>query len=325
MAGGVAATVAVSMAALGQGSQTPPASTWGGHRPAVDVVDAGAPAQGVVSTWKGPSPAPVVDASAPPPKLSTWGGQPAPVDAGPATPPPVILSTWGTGAVTAPPASEADAAATPPVATRAVTSPPASPPEQDAGGADDGGGGFDPSDVGLAVGLRGGYGVPFGLANGSPLSTVTLGMAPIQADVGWFVNRHLYIGGYFIYGFGIGADLNNDQCNGTDIDCTATMIRFGAVVHYHFAPAAMWDPWIGAGLGYELINLISTDNTDASNPLSGYLQGIDTTFEAGLDLKPIHYLGIGPYVELATGPYLGTSSFEMHGWVNFGLRFRTNL
>jgi hypothetical protein len=103
------------------------------------------------------------------------------------------------------------------------------------------------------------------------------------------------------------------------------MIRFGAVVHYHFAPEATWDPWIGAGLGYELINLVETDNTDGSSSLSNALQGIDGTLEMGLDLKPLHYLGIGPYAELATGPYLGKDNFGMHGWVSFGLRFRTNL
>jgi hypothetical protein len=103
------------------------------------------------------------------------------------------------------------------------------------------------------------------------------------------------------------------------------MYRFGLVAHWHFAPTAMWDPWVGGGLGYEIINFVNTDDVDDSTTATAALQALDLTFEAGLDFKPLKYLGFGPYAELATGPYIGAQNSEWHGWASFGLRFRTNL
>lgn len=200
------------------------------------------------------------------------------------------------------------------------------PATEDAGDENDGGSsGFVPPDVGFSVGLRAGYAVPFGLANGAPLNSVLGGAVPIGVDVGWFFSRHAYVGVYFLYAFGIGAGQTNDTCSAVDQECSASMVRLGAVARYHFLPTKMWDPWVGAGLGYETILLNATSDVDSSTLESGALRGIDLTLEAGLDLKPLSYLGIGPYVELATGTYFGTDSFGVHSWLSFGLRFRTNL
>jgi hypothetical protein len=198
-----------------------------------------------------------------------------------------------------------------------------------------------PPDVGFSVGLRSGYGIPFGSGNGAPLSSVLLGVVPIGVDAGWFFSPHFYVGGYFIYGFGVGAGQNNDTCSAIDQECSASMVRFGLVAHWHFAPQAHWDPWIGAGLGYETILLSASSDIDGSSLGSAALSGLDLSLEAGIDLKPLHFLGFGPYVELATGPYLvdnnctaaatsadqtcTPSGLVLHGWLSFGARFRTNL
>jgi hypothetical protein len=249
-------------------------------------------------------------------------------------------STWGTSTPSAPdasPSSDSDASApsapdAAPAAPadagpkpRAAASAPASAsPDQDAGAGD--GGAYEPSTTGFSIGLRGGYMVPFGQANDVPLNGgVVVGVVPIGGDVGWFFSPHFYLGGYFQYGFGVGPGQNNLQCSELDTSCSAEMYRFGVVAHYHFKPEATWDPWVGAGLGYEIVNLVATSDVDESTVTSSALQGLDVTIEAGLDLKPLRYFGVGPYVELATGPYLGTSTFAMHGWGSFGLRFRTNL
>jgi hypothetical protein len=197
-----------------------------------------------------------------------------------------------------------------------------------ADGGDDAGdaGASGPSEVGLSFGIRGGYMLPFGMANGTPLyGTVLLGAVPVGVDAGWFFSRHFYAGLYFVYGFGVGAGQNNDTCSEIDTDCNATLYRFGAVAHYHLNPGATWDPWVGAGLGYEVVTLVATSDVDESTVEASSLQALDLTVELGLDLKPLPYLGIGPYMELATGPYIGTESFAMHGWFTFGARFRTNL
>jgi hypothetical protein len=265
---------------------------------------------------------------------STWGGAPSTPpsasDAGASGVEPTDAGAEGGAAAdssldsSVPDSSVPDASA-PPSTTRANEG---SPGEIDAGTTDDGGdgGSSGPSELGLAVGVRGAYMLPFGQANGSPLyGTVLLGAVGVGVDAGWFFSRHFYVGAYFQYGFGIGAGQNNDTCGDDNVACTATVYRFGLVSHWHFKPGASWDPWIGGGLGYEVVTLTSDPEDDSEDPQSATLQGLDATLELGLDFKPLPYLGVGPYVELATGPYLGTDSFGMHGWASFGARFRTNL
>ncbi len=198
------------------------------------------------------------------------------------------------------------------------------PPPEDAGS-----GGYSPSDVGFSVGLNGGYSVPFGSAAGGPLNSVVLGMVPVGVNVGWFFTPRLYLGVYFVYGFGVGANINNDQCNADNVGCSAKMLRIGAEVNWHFQPAAFWDPWIGGGLGYEALLNEETNQETAASDLSSGTYGINLSLAAGIDFKPLEYLGIGPWAEVAAGPYItdsqGDALFVLHGWATFGARFHTNL
>lgn len=59
------------------------------------------------------------------------------------------------------------------------------------------------------------------------------------------------VGAYFQYAFvSINTDWNPDCTSG--VNCSAHDIRVGANIHYHVHPAATFDPWIGAGMGYEV-------------------------------------------------------------------------
>ena len=186
---------------------------------------------------------------------------------------------------------------------------------------------YTPTNVGFSFGLRAGYSIPIGTANGSPLSSVVQGAVPIGAEAGWFFNPHFYVGGYFLYGFGIGANQANDECGiAIDETCSATLLRLGVVAHWHFLPASAFDPWVGGGLAYDIINLEAENPSAGTLDESQSLHGFDLTLETGLDWKPLPYLGIGPYAELASGHYSSdTSATSLHEWVTFGLRLRTNL
>ncbi|MGO9707279.1 MAG: hypothetical protein ACLQBL_00360 [Polyangiaceae bacterium] len=275
------------------------------------------------STWGGGAkPAPAASAPDAGPTYSTWGRskEPAPQPAPDAATP---LSTWGGGAKHAViPGEILDAGIDATLPPRVSATPDAAVPAAEPDAGDDGG--WAPSDVGFGIGLRGGYGVPFGMANGAGLYSIAQGVIPLEAEAGFFLNTHLYVGGYFLYGFGMG-NVQNDYCSGVDEECSVTLIRFGLVAHYHFKPDNWLDPWVGLGLGYEIVNIEQTDTPDDTQGVASALQGVDVTVEAGLDFKPLRYLGLGPYAELATGPYIGTETFGWHGWVSFGARFRTNL
>jgi hypothetical protein len=261
-------------------------------------------------------------ASPPPaPALAPVGGSPSPG-----------VPDGGAPAASDASAADGGAEAVPDAATHvgdggegpAVAAPAAATDSADAGA-------YTPSDVGFSFGLRVGYSVPFGTANGAPLSSVVQGVVPIGAEMGWFLNRNLYIGGYFLYGFGVATNVANDVCSNLDSEgnqetCSATMLRFGVVADWHFRPQTPIDPWVGAGLGYDIINLEAEDEQAGTLDESSALHGFLVSIEGGLDFKPLSYFGLGPYMELATGHYSSDSSAtSLHTWLTFGIRLRTNL
>jgi hypothetical protein len=201
-----------------------------------------------------------------------------------------------------------------------------SPSDAGAGAGDDGSSG--PSNVGFAIGLHGGYSIPFGNENGVAVRDYVIqGAIPIGVDLGWFITPRFYVGVALTYGIGVGAARLNPTCGDPDVDCSAQMYSFGAVAHWHFRPEERWDPWVGVGFGYETVQVTATSQVDNStvNP-SPALQGLDLSLGAGLDFKPLRYVGVGPYVEGAAGPYVaGASGFDIHGWAVVGVRFRMNL
>jgi hypothetical protein len=141
------------------------------------------------------------------------------------------------------------------------------------------------------------------------------------------LTKNLYVGGYFLYGFASNSNSAQSTCPyDPDTSCGASQIRFGAVADWHFRPQQPLDPWAGAGLGYEIVNLVETSDVDGSTIQSSALDGMLLTLEGGVDYKPAKYFGLGPYVEIATGHYWSsTTATTMHEWVTFGARLRTNL
>ncbi len=220
---------------------------------------------------------------------------------------------------------------------------------------------FAQSSSGLALGLRSGYAIPMGKAGALPTSATggavdpnkdnlhdsITGMVPLWFDVGYRVNPAVYVGGFFQYGF---AFVNKDvasACN-QGISCSAHDVAFGANLHYHILPDAQFDPWVGAGLGYELITASesgsvtianATFNVDGSTTLKGFQFLV---LEAGGDLKATPDFAVGPFVNFALGQYSTWSSNTtangvtqdqsgdlqdtgMHEWLTIGLRGQYNL
>lgn len=214
------------------------------------------------------------------------------------------------------------------------------------------------ADRGLALGLRTGYAVPFG-KEGTASSTSQLfgdsdsgslsddlkGALPIWVDVGYRLDPALYLGAFFQYGFGF-IDKKSICLDG--FDCSASDVAFGANVHYHLSPAATFDPWIGAGLGYEFLNF----NFKGQIPPSGAtidgsltLRGPFFSLQAGGDLKATPDFAIGPFLSFSVGRYSrysadvvstavgqGSTTDESgdvenstHEWLTIGVRGQYNL
>jgi hypothetical protein len=183
----------------------------------------------------------------------------------------------------------------------------------------------------FSFGVRAQYALPFGDAvagqsGGEQLNNVVSGVFLIGGEVGYLVYPRLTLLGYFFYGFPTfygGAASTCAPTEDTGGACSASLIRFGVMANYHFSANKRWDPWIGAGIGYEILNLEADDCTGTATQTFG-LNGFELTGMGGVELRPGANLGLGPYVELSGGHYFADiSSSAIHGWVSLGLRLRT--
>jgi hypothetical protein len=181
-----------------------------------------------------------------------------------------------------------------------------------------------PSGVGFAIGLRFGYAAPFGAAKNSSLSDVVSHAFPIGLEAGYFLNRHLYLGGYVLYGFATNG-FASQTCSDPDFTCSANQWRFGGMAQWNFAPERLLSPWVGGALGYDIVNITATDSTGASAS-SASLHGLELSLLAGLEIRPLRYLGVGPYMELSMGHYTGAdSATSLYEWLAIGIRGHTGL
>jgi hypothetical protein len=185
----------------------------------------------------------------------------------------------------------------------------------------------------IEVGLRAGYGLPFGhtgrLAgdlSDDKLSASVKGEIPLWLDVGYRLDPRMYVGLSFQYAFGL---VPSGVC-ADGVSCSITDMRLGANFIYHLAPHQSVDPWLGFGVGYEWFEL------KAAAP-EGEVTGTVGAFEfanlqAGADFEVTPSFALGPFVSFSLGEYRGISysgapladqdvvSKSVHEWLLFGVR-----
>jgi hypothetical protein len=182
------------------------------------------------------------------------------------------------------------------------------------------------SESGLRFGARLGYQLPLGdAAESSPLSDAVGGGVPIWLDIGYRINRNIYIGGTFNYAFLGGGD-KGAFCP-TGADCSASQIRFGVMGAYHILPTAQFDPWIGVGLGYEILNLSASAG---GKSVDFSVTGIEfLNLQLGGDYRATENIRVGPFAAFSLGQYSSVSSggnsaditkTGLHQWLTLGVR-----
>lgn len=192
---------------------------------------------------------------------------------------------------------------------------------------------------GVEVGLRLGYALPMGSVAKAPdpvgeqkLGDLVKGAIPIWLDVGYRLNPNIYLGAYFQYGI---VSINKDSpansaCNKSGVDCSASSMTFGVMGAYHIMPDQTFDPWVGLGVGYEMLSgKASAGGVESKSSFSG-LQFAN--LQVGGDYRVNKNLGIGPFVSFAIGQYGSCTSdpggkdcFQgvdkaMHEWLTIGVR-----
>jgi outer membrane protein W len=181
-----------------------------------------------------------------------------------------------------------------------------------------------PPDAGgkIKLGLRLGYSIPMGDASkDNKLSDAVSGVIPIWLDLGYMVTPNIMVGLYGMYGITM---LNSDIKDACD-DCSASQMRFGLQGQYHISPGESLDPWVGLGIGYEIMNF------KAPNPLgSGTVESDFKGFEflniqGGADFKVADSFAVGPFLSFSLGQYskAGDQDIEetaMHQWFTLGVK-----
>jgi outer membrane protein W len=153
----------------------------------------------------------------------------------------------------------------------------------------------------LYLGLRLGFGIPMGKTTGDETAVKFSNKFPIWIDLGYRITPNILVG---LYGQYAPATLKCPQgflCTG------ARVMRFGVQGQYGFAPDAKFAPWVGLGVGYEIVN---TTFTQAGEDSTVGLKGWEfMNLQAGADYMVSKSVGIGPFLSFSLGRY-GTGSAE---------------
>ncbi len=189
---------------------------------------------------------------------------------------------------------------------------------------------------GVHLALRLGYAIPFGLLRAEDsasgldevkLNEVTAGQIPFWLDLGYWVAPQVMVGAYGQYGVVLLEDHPSGCPSGAD--CSAYDVRFGLQGQYHLLPGRDINPWMGLGIGYEILG--------GSGEQGGFTstrtyRGMEyANLQAGATFALPGGVGVGPFLSLAFGEFsrahfetfLGEADQEvegLHEWLTLGVR-----
>jgi len=181
-------------------------------------------------------------------------------------------------------------------------------------------------------GVHAGYGVPRGdVARGGPaVDAVVQHKVPLGIDLGYRFNRWVWGDLFFDLAPGSAASA---LCAG-GASCSASDFRLGAAVLFRLAPRSWLDPWLGVGLGIEVLNAKGYDAATAA-PREWSWFGYELPFvEAGVDVAMSDRISVGPWASLTIArftkesikPSGGTTltgtiqDRATHRWLSAGLK-----
>ncbi|HVJ14325.1 MAG TPA: hypothetical protein VM686_02750 [Polyangiaceae bacterium] len=187
-----------------------------------------------------------------------------------------------------------------------------------------------PAARGFQAALRSGFSLPWGKASEEPgdeLSARSGWQVPVILDAGFKLNKPVFLGLYLGFGYGSG---RAEACDAEGFDCRVLSYQFGVQGQYQFGASEAINPWIGYGIGYEILEQsISTegyDETEISHGMTFAKLGL------GADLRGV--FGLGPFVEVSAGRFAASSTSvdetevhegpvdesAWHGMLSFGVR-----
>jgi hypothetical protein len=169
--------------------------------------------------------------------------------------------------------------------------------------------------TGFQIGARAGYAMGFGsLYSGLAMNDMSSGSVPLILDLGWRFLPQLYVGAYGQVAPVVMKNSATACPNGTD--CSGLDWRLGIEADFHFLPTSRFDPYIGIGAGYEILQRTISGPVDVplgTSTKSGILnesvtdQGWEmAAVTLGFDARMARSIGLGPFATAAL------SRFDLH-------------
>jgi len=166
-------------------------------------------------------------------------------------------------------------------------------------------------------GARTGYAVPLGAAEaneGDNIDTLAQGQVPIWLDAGVRLARDYFVGVDASYGVGVLAPFLRSTCDtdaayGTKTHCSARDVRLGLEFIYHPRVRSAFEPWLGAGLGWEWLSVTDSANFQGANPsVTRDYDGPELfLLQGGVDYMLRRGLGVGLFVAVSADMYRSAS------------------
>lgn len=198
---------------------------------------------------------------------------------------------------------------------------------------------------GLQMAFSTGLRFPMGDATGEAGDTLAARYSyqlPLVFDIGSKVTRHVHVGGYagFAYGVEGNADAVEEYCDdddgdlANDISCATFAYKVGLQAQYHLAPAARYNPWLGYGAGVEVVSQSLNDATRRFEERTLSTSLTVAKVDLGVDFRSKSGVGVGLYSEVSVGRFVhsrteinGDATYvgkvddpAWHVWLGAGLR-----
>jgi hypothetical protein len=179
---------------------------------------------------------------------------------------------------------------------------------------------------GLTLGAKVGYALPMGEADkGEKLGDLFSGMVPLQAELGYRLDRSWSVGLYAQYGF---VSVKSSLCP-AGVSCSGVSTRLGVQGQYTFDRTPGVRPWLGAGVGFEWTSIrVSAGGASETLKIDGteYLN-----LSAGGDWLVSPRLWAGPFITLTIAQYSTVSALgqsvtipsdqkRLHQWLILGVK-----
>jgi hypothetical protein len=198
-------------------------------------------------------------------------------------------------------------------------------------------------DHGLTLGVRTGAAFALGNAQSGVSLSDFAGAAqwPFWFDAGWRIDPNWFVGAWYSFGltFPPNHACGTSGAGGVAQSCDGNDQRFGIEGAYHIRPKELVDPWVGLGIGYDVVrqNQGAAATAGETATILHGMQYFD--LQLGADLKFNKSIPFGPFLDFSLGSYSSGSFKDVNGnstsipgfgsgtheWLTLGVRAQFDL